>query len=29
MTILGLPQRRENRDFESPLFQTGKTQGIY
>ena len=24
----GLPRHRENREFESPFFQTGKTQGI-
>ena len=24
----GLPQHRENREFGSPFFQTGKTQGI-
>ena len=23
----GLPRHRENREFESPFFQTGKTQG--
>ena len=30
-TLLGLPrhrENRENREFESPFFQTGKTQGI-
>ena len=26
--LTGLPQHRENREFESPFFQTGKTQGI-
>ena len=27
-TPAGLPQHRENREFESPFFQTGKTEGI-
>ena len=26
--IPGLPRHRENREFGSPFFQTGKTQGI-
>ena len=28
MTLSGLPRHRENREFGSPFFQTGKTQGI-
>ena len=27
-TRTGLPRLRENREFERPFFQTGKTQGI-
>ena len=26
--LAGLPRHRENREFESPFFETGKTQGI-
>ena len=29
MVTTGLPRHRENREFESPFFQTGNTQGIY
>ena len=28
LQIAGLPRHRENREFGSPFFQTGKTQGI-
>ena len=26
--VTGFPRHRENREFGSPFFQTGKTQGI-
>ena len=28
IAITGLPRHRENKEFESPFVQTGKTQGI-
>ena len=28
VTVTGFPRHMENRELESPIFQTGKTQGI-